>query len=160
MYVREFREDQAATQIKKQRAKVVQAENFVQQKQKELKDYIEWRVRREQEMYDEIMKQPIHMKELEKVKESVQMLKANEAGYQDAVLQAQSQLETERQQLEEDTAAHRVAVKETDKLKEHRAIWQAAASKEEEFNQEKELEDFRTREEEFDDDDYETAEIT
>ncbi len=152
MFVRQFREDRAATEVTRQRARVLQAQKFVEQRQKELSEYIQWRIRCEQEKYAEIMNQPVLRKALDKVKTEIQILKANEDAFHDAVLQAQKELEEANVKLENNITVHRAATKKTDKLREHRKAWHSEALKEEEASQEKELEDFRTREE--DEDDY------
>src|SRR5262245_16738532 len=94
--VREHREETAALELLQRRQAVTAAQEHLQRCQQELNDYIQWRVQREIELYQEIMRKLIPLRELDDVKAKVQMLRAKEVTYQEHVLAAQRALEDAR----------------------------------------------------------------
>lgn len=145
MRVRRFREDEAATAVTKQRAQVEAAKRAIKARRREMEEYTQWRIRREQELYDEIMRQPIRMKELDGVKVQVQAMKSKEAEHREAVLQAEKHKEEQDQLLVQRKHEWTEAVRQCEKLVEHKDMWQVETDKEAERQQETEMEDFRTR---------------
>ena len=143
--VRKFREDERANELTRRRKAVEAAELLVEQKKQELKDYIVWRIRREQEMYDEIMRQQIAVRTLDDLKINIQILRDKELVYQQAIQDAEKALVTARQALADAHAGYQRAVKDSRKIEEHKGWWAQEEAKEAEAVVEKELEDFRVR---------------
>ena len=143
--VRRLREDTAASALARQRRRADEAERHVAQCKKELIEYVQWRIGREEAIYQEIMQQMIHRRDLDDLKSQIQVLRSNELPYKEKVLEAEKALAEVRKALEQAHAAHRLAMKKREKLDEHKKIWMEQAAKEEEYSAEKELEDFRTR---------------
>lgn len=143
--VRKFREDERASELTARRKAVAEAEELLQRRRQELKDYVAWRIRREQELYDEVLRQQIAVKQLDDLKINIQILRENELAYQDRIKQAEKDLEAARQALAAAQAAYQKAVRDSNKIEEHKQWWAQEAAQEAEAYQEKELEDFRVR---------------
>ena len=143
--VRRFREEAAATEAMLRRRAVVEAEEDLQSRKRELEEYTHWRIRREAELYDQILGQQIQMKELDDLKLNVQILRAREDAYREQILTAKKTLADAETALTQATALHQTTVKDRQKIDEHRRMWQGEMEREAEARQEIELEDFRVR---------------
>lgn len=139
--VRKFREDAAAAEMTRCRKLVAEAEELVGQRKKELKEYVQWRLQREEEMYQEVMQKSIHLNDLEDLKTNIQILRDDELKYEERIITAEKQLGEARQRLEQARAAYRQAVKNREKLEEHKALWLEEEQKAAEAQAEKEAED-------------------
>ena len=143
--VRKFREDAAAQELTKAREKVKQAKVLVAQRETELTDYVKWRIAEEKRRYDEILKQSVQVKDLDSLKQEVQLLREKEFVYQDRIREAKDELKQAEKALEEATARYRQADKDVQKIEEHHEMWAQDMAKKDEMREEKELEDFRVR---------------
>ncbi|MBI1247960.1 hypothetical protein GC197_08990 [bacterium] len=144
--VRNFREENAANALTVKRRELEQAEQLVAQRKKELEDYIQWRINRESEMYQEVMKKSIHLQALDDLKQDIQILRDKQNIYEDQITKAEKALQEAQQALEQARVHHLQAVKDRKKIDEHKELWAQEVAKISESNQEKELEDFRVRE--------------
>lgn len=145
LQVRLLREDAAARELANQKTVVENVEKQLQRHRQELTDYQTWRVRREEELFEEIVNQRIHHKELEKLRFRIQQLRDEESRYQANVLESEARLQTEKQKLEEVRQQYFKAYHQRDKLDEHKALWTRAARQQREWAEEKEVEDFKNR---------------
>lgn len=143
--VRNFREDNAANELTKRRREVEQAEELVQQRKQELADYIQWRIKREEELYNQVMQKPVQLKDLDDLKQDIQLLREKEHLYEDRIREAEKALADARQALEDAHAQYQAAVRDRQKIDEHKDLWAQETAKINEANAEKELEDFRVR---------------
>ncbi|MEW4486701.1 YscO family type III secretion system apparatus protein [Thalassoglobus sp. JC818] len=143
--IRQSREENAARALAAQKIRVEEAEELVQQRQRELESYHAWRIDREAELYEEIIDRTIEQKDLESVRFKIQQIRDKEHEYEGRVIQAKEQLEEEKRQLVEDQQAYQQAVHKREKLDEHKQLWITEAKRVAELNAEKELEDFKNR---------------
>jgi hypothetical protein len=143
--VRQWREDERAVELARRRAAVEEAEQLVARRQNECEQYAAWRVRREQELYDEVLFREVEVRDLDDLKLNVRLLRENEQAYRDRVKAAEAELATARQALESARQAHLKASRDRGKIEEHRGWWEAEAAREAEAKQELELEDFSVR---------------
>lgn len=143
--VRNFREDNAANELTKRRREVEQAEELVQQRKQELADYIQWRIKREEELYNVVMQKPVQLKDLDDLKQDIQLLREKEHLYEDRIREAEKALADARQALDDANAQYQAAVRDRQKIDEHKDLWAQETAKINEANAEKELEDFRVR---------------
>lgn len=152
--IRTFREETAANDVIRCRRLVEQAAKLLEERKKQLAEYIEWRIAREEAMYQEIMQQLIQRKDLDELKVNIQILRDKELTYRERVVQAEKELAEAQATWQAAVATHQAAVKARQKLDEHKEMWAREVERELEFKQEIELEDFRTRDDDqFDDDD-------
>ena len=146
--VRRFREDAAAAQVTKCRRAMEAAKEAIVSRKKELTDYQERRVQLEQNEYDAVVDQEIQLRDLDDLKLNIQLLRDNELAYHDRVREAQQHVVAAEKALMEAKEHYRAAVKDREKIDEHKEIWSQEMAKEAEANLEKEMEDFRVRKEE------------
>ena len=88
--VRNFREDNAANELTKRRRAVEAAEDLVKQRKRELEEYIQWRIQREEELYREVMQKPVQLKELDDLKQDIQLLREKESLYEERIREAEN----------------------------------------------------------------------
>ena len=105
--VRNFREDNAASELTKRRTEVEEAKQLLEQRKQELADYTQWRIQREEELYQEVMEQKVQLKTLDDLKMDIQMLREKEAVYQQRIVDAQQALKAAEQALEQAHQQHR-----------------------------------------------------
>jgi type III secretion protein O len=148
--VRVFREDNAQSELTAQRKKVVEAEQLVEQCKTEVVEFHAWRLKREDELYEEIIRQQVQRNDLDDLRAKIEGLRAEELAYEQKVLDAETALKSAREKLVKAHAAWQQATRDREKISEHREQWMQEEAKESENNAEKELEDFRVREPEED----------
>ncbi len=141
--VRRFREDNASAELTAQRKRVVEAEELVEQRKKEVVDFHAWRLRREDELYAEIVKQQVHRNDLDDLRAKIEGLRAEELAKEEQARQAETALTTARELLVKRHAAWMQATRDREKISEHREQWMQEEARESENHAEKELEDFR-----------------
>lgn len=143
--VRRLREEDRQNGVTQARQGVERAAQGVEDAKKRLAEYAAWRVEREAQLYAEVMHREIAVRDLDELKVKIQLLRDQELAHAQGVRDAEKALAAARDALAAARAAHAQAVKETRKIQEHREWWTAEALREAEMGQEKELEDFRTR---------------
>lgn len=143
--VREHREDKASKAVTAAMRAVKEANEQLEARQKELKDYHIWRLQEEERLMDSIMKKPVRLGEITDLKAEIGFLREKEMAYKDAVTQAEAELDRARKALEEAKMVHKKAQQDLEKLLEHREAWKEEQSLEEERLSDLELEDFRSK---------------
>ena len=151
--VRKFREEAAASEVTKCRIAVEQAAQLLVDRQQALKEYIEWRIGREKELYEEILRQEIQLRKLDDLKLEIQQLRDRESVYEDQIHEAEKGLQQAQEALEGARAAYHEAYKNVEKIDEHKEIWAQEERKLSEEFEEKELEDFHVKTDNVSDDD-------
>ncbi|MCH2204077.1 MAG: type III secretion protein [Fuerstiella sp.] len=157
LQVRQFREDGAATAVTRQRLRVDEAQKTVEDRRRELAEYTQWRIAQEKKLYDDIIDHRVQMKDLDDLKLKIQSLRDRELTFQDSIRLAEQELVNEQKKLLDSQHAHREAVKNREKLEEHKGMWLVEVEREVENGMEKELEDFHSKTPDFDEevDEYE-----
>lgn len=145
MVVRVFREDAAANAMVAQRRRVAEAEADLVRRRKELADYTDWRIVREEELWQTVIGKEVLNKDLDDLKLDLQIVWAGQVERQEAVFLGEKTLEDERARLVETIDAHRKAMRSREKLDIHKEMWRTTVLKEAEYAAELELEDFKVR---------------
>ncbi|MEM1304140.1 MAG: YscO family type III secretion system apparatus protein [Planctomycetota bacterium] len=143
--VRKFREEKLATELTKRRTELDEARQSVVDRRRERDEYIDWRVKREAELYDEVMNQHLGVADLDDLKLRIQLLRDDEVAYSQRVMDAEKHQAACEEAVVAAKADHLAAVRDSEKIEQHREGWAQVVAKEHEANQEKELEDFRVR---------------
>ena len=143
--VRRFREDKAAAEVVESREQLADAESQLEQRRQELQDHLQWRLRREEELYQEIMQREVHLKDLEDVKSRVQVMRDKDQSYQEKVITAKKKVDDAQRQLDTAREAHLLAVRNREKLDEHKSMWLDESHQELEAKAETEMEDFQVK---------------
>ena len=143
--VRKFREDAAANQLTHCRRAVEAAVRLVEERKRALKEYTEWRIQREAELYQEVLKQEVQLRALDDLKLKILELREREFAYQKQIHDAEQELQKAKAALEQAHRDYQEALRNTEKIDEHKGIWTEEMQKLIEELEEKELEDFHVR---------------
>ncbi|MCD0457872.1 type III secretion system stalk subunit SctO [Roseiconus lacunae] len=142
--VRTVRQESARRETHRCQHAVKQAEEAVAQAEVNLNEFIQFRIRREQELFNEVALQLINTPKLETMRFRVQQLRDQEIDRRAAVIDAKKVLQERTEALEEAEEQYREACRQNDKLIEHKSWWDAQQRREAEALEEKENEDFRS----------------
>ena len=151
--IRIGRRDDAEKAMLRSLVAVTEAEAAVVARKKDLEDYIAWRIAEENRLYEKVMKQMIQRQKLDDLLTDVQLLRGRESEFRERILQAEKALEDAKKKLIEDTAAHQEAMRKCEKLEEHKKLWMAEMDALQEQAVEKEMEDFRVRDPDIEEND-------
>jgi type III secretion protein O len=140
--VRQHREEQASEAVAKARRVLAEAKRLLEKAEKTLADYAVWRVEEEKRKLDGLMRRMLRLGELSDVRQEIAALREHEFTLMDAVKQAEAAVAAAQAALDEARRKHAQAVRELEKLMEHRSLWQAEVSKEQQMAEDLELEEF------------------
>lgn len=142
VFVREHREDKASKAVTAARRVVVEAEQNVLQKQKELEEYSRWRVAEEERLIMSIMRKPVKLGDITDMRLEISSMRERELALTDQLRKAEGELDRAREELEAARLAHKKATQDLEKLTEHRKLWRHEQDLEAERLADLELEDF------------------
>jgi len=140
--VRQHREEQASQAVTVARRRWQEASELVARKQRELADYGAWRVTEETRLLDSLLERPLRMGEITDVRQMIGLLRDREFALTDELRQAESAETKAKAALEEARQKHTKAVRDLEKLTEHRQLWLQERAREQEAAEDLELEDF------------------
>lgn len=142
--VRSIRENKAAENLARAKLELDKAIKKVKQKQKELEDYREWRLKEEKRMFDAIVKKKLKKEDLDELRFSIGKLRQKELDHEKAVEDAKKEKDLAARDVEEARGLYQQAVLEHEKFKEHRDNWMEDWNREQEMKLEKEMEEIRS----------------
>lgn len=142
--VRQHREEQAGERVARARRVLKEAQAALARTRQALADYVVWRVGEERRMLDGLMRRVLKLGELADVRQDIALLRDREFELVDQVKQAEAAVTQAEARLEECRQQHAQAVRDLEKLFEHRALWQREVTHETERAEEAEFEDFST----------------
>ncbi|CAM2005076.1 type III secretion system stalk subunit SctO [Acanthopleuribacter pedis] len=151
--IRNMREDEAQQGITVAKYKVEEAARAIQDKIKEKEEYVAWRLKREIELYDGIKGKKVKLRDLDDLKERIFMLRQRDLAFEKAIEDAKRAKVDAEKAVEVAIQKHKAAIKERQKIDEHKKIWLEEKLAEENDKQEKEAEDFTKRKDEDNPDD-------
>ena len=140
--VREHREDQATQAVTRAQRQLKEARAALERKQQELVDYTAWRLAEEKRLLDSLMRRQLKLGEISDVRATIGTFRDRELELKDEVVQHEKAVAKAETHLEECRQRQIQAVRDLEKLVEHRSIWQRARSLEQEIAEDLELEDF------------------
>lgn len=156
--IRVLREDEAGQRVLREKSHVEQAHRAVEQRTKELSEYIQWRIEKEDAIYTSVIRKPIHLRQLEELRTDISALRENELVKQQKIIEAETALEKARTVLADAHAAQQAAARDLRKIEEHRDIWYEEWFKEQNLIIDREMEDLHVHRLEFGDEDEDEAE--
>ena len=142
VFVRTHREDKASKAVTAARRAVLEAEQFLAAKQKELQDYSAWRVAEEERLISSIMRRPVKLGDITDMRLEISAMRERELDYMDQVHKAEGEVDRAKEALEQAKQAYKKATQDLEKLVEHRVAWQHEQNLETERLADLELEDF------------------
>jgi type III secretion protein O len=140
--VRRHREEKASEGVAKARRVLDEARRLREKAQKALVEYAAWRVQEERRKLDGLMRRMLRLGELSDVRLEITALREREFTLVDAVKQAEAAVTAAEAALDEARRRHAEAVRELEKLIEHRSLWQTEVSREQQRIEDLELEEF------------------
>jgi hypothetical protein len=141
--VRQFREDNASSELTAQRKRVAQAEALVEQRKREKSEFHDWREQEEDRLYRSVVQKQVTRQELDDLRDTIANHRAREEALQVKVKESEAALEQARESARRAHAAWLAAQKDCQKITEHRDQWLLDEAREAENLADKELEDFR-----------------
>lgn len=142
--IKVFREDRASAEVTKCRVALEEAVMLVERRKQELLDYQAWRVRRENQMWDEIEQKLVHLQDLDDLKADIGILRGKETLYEQRIQDADNARGTAKKALDAAEAAYVQAQRNRQKFEEVSAIFEYEERLERERLEELELEEFTT----------------
>ena len=152
--VKKFHESAAEREVHLQQFRVEEAAKKVQEAEKAVKAYHEWRVKREDQLYNAVEKRQVRVQTLEDLKMKIGQLRMKELSLEEDARAAESERVAAVKELEEAKARHVTAVREKDKIRELVEKEALVLAKEAERREEAEMEEFSRRHVEGDEDDW------
>ena len=150
--VRQHRKDAAGSQVRAKSYALENADRLVQQTRQQLDEYVVWRVKTEDTLYEEVKSQQISLKELDDLKIKVLLLREKQTFLEKELFEARSAREAAEKKLDEARKAYQEKQREMMKIEEHKKIWLTETRKQQELSREKEMEEFRRHNESINED--------
>lgn len=139
--VRQHREEQASEALLRAQRALADARQALAAAEKTLADYIQWRIAEERKMLDGLMRRVLRLGEISDVRQEIALLRDREFELMDTVRKAEAAVTKAEQLVAEARARQAQAVRDLEKLLEHRTLWAEEERREQEKMEERELED-------------------
>ena len=143
--IKNIREQSAETEVCKCKNRVEAAKEEVKKKQQEFEEYVDWRGKEEQRLYDNIINAEIRQNDLDNLKQKIALLREKDVTLEQAVAEARKKVEQEEQALEQAREEHAKAMQAVQKFEEFTKVQDAEAKKEAERIEDLEMEEFTVR---------------
>ncbi len=143
--IKEIRENSALREVRKSEYRLEQAHEDVEKKTQEFEEYVEWRCKEEQRLYDNIINMEVKQSDLDKLKIKVAALREKDVELQQAISIAEKEVEDAREQLEEAREKHRQAMQAVEKFTEFTKVIDEEEAKEAARLEDLEMEEFTVR---------------
>lgn len=139
--IKSFREEKAQLAMRKQRMALVAATQERDGASQRLDDYREFAQRQEREMYADLCRRLVNLREIEHVQGSVVLLRGQEQAHVAVLDQAQIQCESQERLLDERKADHQQASRMKEKFVQLAQVHAEQAMRELEHKEDLELEE-------------------
>lgn len=143
--IKNIREQTAETEVRKTKNRVEAAKAEVREKQKEFDEYVDWRCKEEQRLYDNIINMEVRQNDLDHLKQKVAMLREKDITLQQAITEAEQKVKQEEEALEQAREVHAKAMQAVQKFEEFTRVQDAEEKKEAERQEDLEMEEFTVR---------------
>lgn len=140
--VRQHREEQAGQAVARARRQLQEAKDALARAEKELVEYTVWRVGEERRRLDSLMRRVLKLGELSDVRQEIALLREREFEFVDRVKQAEVAVTKAEAHVDECRQKHAQAVRDLEKLLEHKTEWTREQSAAAEQAESAELEEF------------------
>ena len=147
--IRVTREDRARGELTAARRAVVEAEEALAARQRELAEYEETKEERRDRIYDTIIGRKVTRDQIDLANEGVARIDEEGVLKADNVKRAEAERQTRQAAADTARSVFAQAMKNRMKIDEHRSVWQAEDARAAEAREESELEDFIVRKEEI-----------
>ncbi|MDB2384691.1 type III secretion protein [Endozoicomonas sp.] len=143
--VKEIREKSAHDEVVKRRRLLEEAQQEQKDKEQALEDYIDWRCKEEQTLYDNILNTDVRQHDLDFLKQKVAAMREKDAELEQAVEVAKNHVLEAEEALKEAKEAHYKAMQAVEKFESFTKALDEEAAKEAERLEDIEMEEFSVR---------------
>ncbi|MDR3143710.1 MAG: type III secretion protein [Puniceicoccales bacterium] len=143
--VRHIRKDRAEKEVVQARRLLVAAQKILQKALQELEDYRVFVQEETEHLYAAIIKQSVRRRNIDDLHETVRALRASLLEHERRVENAQEECRKAEEHIEQCKETLATAKRNIEKIEAHKETWIAEVIKEEEFQADLEMEDFRVK---------------
>ncbi|MDP0588598.1 MAG: YscO family type III secretion system apparatus protein [Candidatus Endonucleobacter bathymodioli] len=143
--IKKVRETSAHDALRKQQRLLEEALQMQKDKEQELADYIEWRCKEEQLLYDNILNTDVRQHDLDFLKKKVAVLREEDVALEQAVEEAKSHVVDVERELELAEEHYRKARQAVEKFEEFTKVLDEEAAKDVQRLEDLEMEEFIVR---------------
>ncbi|WP_263322396.1 type III secretion protein [Endozoicomonas sp. Mp262] len=143
--VKNIREKSASEEVTRCKNHLEMTHQQLRDSEQELQDYIAWRCKEEQLLYDNIMNNEIRQHDLDVLKQKIALLREKDAELEQAIEKAKNNVIEAEEQLELAREAHKKARQAVDKFEEFKKVLDEEAAKEAQRIEDIEMEEFTVR---------------
>ncbi len=143
--VKEIREKSANDEVLRRKRLLAEARQTKKEKEQALVDYIEWRCKEEQALYDNILNTDVRQNDLDMLKQKVALLREKDATLEQAIEAAKNDVAAAEKALKAAQEAHHKAQLAVEKFEEFTRVLDEEAAREAQRLEEIEMEEFSVR---------------
>ncbi|PTY05033.1 hypothetical protein DB346_02425 [Verrucomicrobia bacterium LW23] len=143
--LRKLREADAGNAVTRARKAVAAAEEALAAQKKALEDYRAHRIREEDRLYNSVINKQVQLLDLDEVKQAIAWLRERELLEIKKVTEAELAVTQAKEALAKAQAHYQQAVRDSQKIEEHKAMALAEWQQEQELIADRELEEFTPR---------------
>ena len=143
--VKRIREKSAHEEVQRRKYALEEAHRKVEEAETEFNDYIEWRGKEEQRLYDNIINTEVKQNDLDQLKQNVGLLREKDVLLEQAIGEAKKKVVDAEEALEQARDDHNKAIQAVEKFEEFTAALDEEAAKEAARLEDLEMEEFTVR---------------
>lgn len=143
--VKHIREQSAREAVTCSQKHLQTSRQQLRDRQQALKDYVLWRGKEEQLLYDNIMNSSIRQHDLDVLKQKVALLRERDAVLEQAVEKAKNAVIEAEEQLEQARQAHHKTLRAVEKFEEYRQVLEEQDAREAQRIEDSEMDEFSIR---------------
>ncbi|WP_067520318.1 type III secretion system stalk subunit SctO [Endozoicomonas ascidiicola] len=140
--VKKIREESAEREVHRCEDILEQRKKDVADRKRELTEYIDWRCKEEQQLYDNIMNTSVVQNDLDKLKQKVAIMREKDVAMEEAISEAEKQVVSAEEALESAKEKHVQAKLAVEKFEEFCKVQDEEAAKEALRLEDLEMEEF------------------
>ena len=143
--IKNIREKSAKDEVHRCRNHLEETRQEAERCEQELMEYLNWRGKEEQRLYDNIINTEVKQKELDGLKHKVALLREKDVLLEQAVGEAKQKIKEAEEKLDQAREVHMKAIQAVEKFEELTKVQDEEAKKEAERLEELEMEEFTVR---------------
>ena len=143
--IRKMREDRASEALVAARHAQEKAATELRRRERKHGDWLETKEERRDRVFAPIMGVPVTRDDIDIVRETVSGIDEEGILLHDGVVRAKSELETRVKESEQARARHIVAMRDHEKIEQHKSVWREEDRRAQEYAADAELEEFTGR---------------
>ena len=143
--VKQIREKSARDEVQKRKYRLEESHRAVERTKEEFLEYVQWRGKEEQRLYDNIINTEVKQTDLDQLKQNIGLLREKDVLLEQAIAEARKKVVDAEAALEEAREEHAKAIQAVQKFEEFTAALDEDAAKEAARLEDLEMEEFTVR---------------